>query len=173
MYLYLFPPEARLETQPFFVAPSGAGTGDLLCLPRGNQAVPSAGAGCLVYSAACPDCIRLPDGRKEPVFDFSAAGNRIPERIAGWVRLEPARMLFPLPCPRGCGKPLSRAELMDKITGKAVFYAEPFCCMACVLPEPPAHLILFDTDGTLQKKLRLAETRGADGVLGCLSCGPV
>ena len=45
--------------------------------------------------------------------------------------------------------------------------------MACVLPEPPAHLILFDTDGTLQKKLRLAETRGADGVLGCLSCGPV
>jgi len=171
LYLYLFPPEARLETQPFFVAPSGAGPGDLLCLPRGNQAVPSAGAGCLVYSAACPDCIRLPDGRKAPVCDFSAAETPLPDPIRGWVRLGPVCASFPLPCPPGGGEALSRAALAERITGKAVFYAAPFGCMACVLPQPPARLLLFDTDETLKKKLLLAEARGAEGVFGCLSCG--
>jgi hypothetical protein len=171
LYLYRFPPEAGLEGRPFFAAPSGGGAADLFYVPRGCGAAAGAGAGCLLFLEDEPDAIRLPDGRKAPVCDFSAAGTPLPDPIRGWVRLGPVCASFPLPCPPGGGEALSRAALAERITGKAVFYAAPFGCMACVLPQPPARLLLFDTDETLRKKLLLAEARGAEGVFGCLSCG--
>ena len=187
MYLYLFPEEALARPEPFLAAgqgpPEAAAAEDLLVLPRGCGPVLPPG-NVFVYDCARPERVLPPGGAETdalpavscsdtahgPLEDYlrerlSAAGDRL------WIFLPPLRAEYPLPCPRDGGQALTREALDERIAGNPVFYAAPFLCMACALPEAPARLILFDTARTLAEKRSLLRSLGAAHVFQALPAG--
>jgi hypothetical protein len=179
--LYLFPPEAKKETRPFLAACAG-GSDDLLVVPDGHtEGIPPL-PGVFVAAAKKPDWA---DGSRYLAFADSGGPVRLSLAYADgalraflqsavsrygsrlWAELRPLRAVYPLPCPADGGEVLGEDALAGLIAGRAAFFAQPFCCMACVLPDPPARLVLFDTDETLQKKLALCRELGAANVFGC------
>ena len=69
--------------------------------------------------------------------------------------LEPIRMRFPLPCPDGCG------EAIGTIPTEHAFYSEALCCYYAHTPQA---IFLWDTEETLEEKVRLAKAAGFYGV---------
>ncbi len=82
-----------------------------------------------------------------------------PERIL--LDVEPVFRNFLLPAPDGEGKILSFdefSELSDKYSS-AAFYSPELCCNYFTYSEKGnTHFVLYDTAGTLKKKLQLAES---------------
>lgn len=80
-----------------------------------------------------------------------------------WLHLEPLRMRFKLPCPSGTGISLPEPELRQILTDKPSFYSSALVCNYCYGAEN--EIILFDTDDTMQEKLRLAQSEGFTGAV--------
>ena len=75
-----------------------------------------------------------------------------------WLLVEPASMVFPLPCPTGCGQPVSPPQAHNG------FYSEALCCYYTHSAEDETgSFTLFDTEDTLQRKLELARDLGFCG----------
>ena len=82
---------------------------------------------------------------------------------AGRVVLDLQRlwMDFPLPCPSGEGKALSREELQKRMAGQAVHFSEPLCARYFVqLRQGRGRFVVFDDGETMAKKIALAEHLG-------------
>ena len=72
-----------------------------------------------------------------------------------WLLLEPIRMRFPLPCRDGRGTPIK------ELPSEPLFYSDTLCCQYSHTPEA---MFLWDTDETLQTKIRLALESGFLGI---------
>ncbi len=73
-----------------------------------------------------------------------------------WLQLQPMRMAFPLPCPDGEGIPVSELPRSEG------FYSE---ALGCRYIHTPQQVILFDTEETLEQKIRLAQECGFRGII--------
>lgn len=81
-----------------------------------------------------------------------------------WLLLEPLSHVFSLPCPTGCGEPLT--VLPQK---RHYFFSPELCCRyACDLDQ--GRMILYDTRESLTEKIRLAEEAGFCGVVRTPPC---
>ena len=84
-----------------------------------------------------------------------------PERLA--LDLERVQMDFPLPCPTGCGTPLTHGELLSLRTRypSSVYYSrELMAKYFTYTAEGGTHFVLFDDVETLRRKVRLAQELG-------------
>ena len=82
-----------------------------------------------------------------------------------WLRLEPVRQRFSLPCPTGCGEALTREALEAKLAGVRTFFSEALCCRYAYDLSQGAAMILYDTPETLSKKEALAREAGFRGAV--------
>ena len=84
-----------------------------------------------------------------------------PGRLA--LDLQRLRMDFPLPCPSGVGRPLTKEALEALMAEKhpAVFYSADLCAryFTC-LQERESHFILFDDGETIARKIQLGSALG-------------
>ena len=81
------------------------------------------------------------------------------ERIM--LDIEPIYRDFTLPCPTRDGAKLSFeefSELSDAKSGESFFSSELCCNYFVYFENGNTHLVLYDTAGTVKKKLRLAQT---------------
>ena len=77
--------------------------------------------------------------------------------------LERVQMDFPLPCPSGCGTPLTHEELLAlrRKHPSSVYYSRELMANYFTYTDAQAgHFVLFDDAGTLRQKLRLAQSLG-------------
>lgn len=82
-----------------------------------------------------------------------------------WLRLEPVRMRFPLPCPTGCGQTLPQQALNARLAGKHSFFSGDLCCWYAYDLEGGASMLLYDTEETLNRKLDMARAAGFAGAV--------
>lgn len=80
------------------------------------------------------------------------------------LAVEPVREDFPLPCPTGCGDPLSKeglAELMER-RRPSVFFSRELCARYFTYMDRSgeAHFVLFDDGETIARKLEVARKAG-------------
>lgn len=77
------------------------------------------------------------------------------------LRLQKTAMDFLLPCPSGIGAPVSTAEL-EQLREKYPCHFSPALMTDYLthIEVGQLHLTLFDTEETIAKKLKLAETLG-------------
>lgn len=94
---------------------------------------------------------------------FKEAALEMPGRC--WLKLEPVRMRFSLPCPTGCGTALSQEVLDKKLAGKRTFFSEDLCCRYAYDLEHGAAMILYDTRTTLAEKAGMAKETGFCGTI--------
>mgnify|MGYP003227371686 CR=1 FL=1 len=83
------------------------------------------------------------------------------ERLA--LDLERVMMDFPLPCPSGCGTPLTREELLalrEKHPSSVYFSRELMAKYFTYSAGNGTHFVLFDDAETLRQKVRLAQGLG-------------
>lgn len=83
------------------------------------------------------------------------------ERLA--LDLERVMMDFPLPCPSGCGTPLTREELLalrEKHPSSVYFSRELMAKYFTYSAGNGTHFVLFDDAETLRQKVRLAQSLG-------------
>lgn len=83
------------------------------------------------------------------------------QRLA--LDLERVRMDFPLPCPTGCGTPLTRSELaaLRERHPISTYYSRELMANYFTYTENRStHFVLFDDAGTLRKKAALAQSLG-------------
>lgn len=142
--------DARLE--PELTALEKALGPQLLVSERWQQALPQAG---VLIPAALSGGVLAQRLRE--------AAEAAPGRC--WLRLEPVRMRFPLPCPTGCGQALSQPALEAKLKGKRTFFSEALCCRYAYDLDSGTAMLLYDTDETLEQKLRLARDSGFTGAV--------
>lgn len=84
---------------------------------------------------------------------FQEAADTYPRRC--WLLVEPLAMDFSLPCPTGCGEPASIPS------GCRQFYSQSLCCYyAHFFKNEQGHMVLWDTQATLETKLALAKECG-------------
>lgn len=77
--------------------------------------------------------------------------------------LQRLRMSFPLPCPSGEGKPLSREKLAEMLErkGGSVFYSNDLCAKYFTFTDNgESRFVLFDDGDTLRRKLRIGQDLG-------------
>lgn len=94
---------------------------------------------------------------------FKEAALEMPGRC--WLKLEPVRMRFSLPCPTGCGTVLSQEALDEKLAGKRTFFSDELCCRYAYDLENGTAMILYDTRTTLAEKANMAEEQGFCGAI--------
>ena len=83
------------------------------------------------------------------------------ERLA--LDLERVMMDFPLPCPSGCGTPLTREELLalrEKHPSSVYFSRELMAKYFTYSAGSGTHFVLFDDAETLRQKVKLAQNLG-------------
>ena len=89
------------------------------------------------------------------------------ERVV--LLMEPAAEDFFLPSPTGCGTPLSREELGERIIQlrPAIFYSRELCAryFTYMSRDSGAHFVLFDDGETVRKKLQTARELGIGGAV--------
>lgn len=111
--------------------------------------------------AVVPVCTALSGGNLTQRLR-EAVSARGAERLA--LDLERLAMDFPLPCPGGQGRPLSRealAELMAK-ERPSVFFSPDLCARYFTYTrQEETHFVLFDDADTLLQKLRVGQNLGA------------
>lgn len=80
---------------------------------------------------------------------------------------------FTLPAPNGCGIPLTREELEQRIQtrGASVFFSDELCAhyFTYMSRQSGAHFVLFDNAASIRKKLRIA---GQFGLCACILAWP-
>lgn len=84
-----------------------------------------------------------------------------PERLA--LDLERVQMDFPLPCPSGCGAPLTHEALLAlrQKHASSVYYSRELAANYFTYSEEGrAHFVLFDDAETLRRKCALAQRLG-------------
>ena len=71
---------------------------------------------------------------------------------------------FTLPAPNGCGTPLTREELEQRIQarGAAVFFSDELCAhyFTYMSRQSGAHFVLFDNAASIRKKIHIARQFG-------------
>ena len=71
---------------------------------------------------------------------------------------------FTLPAPNGCGTPLSREELDQRIRsrGASIFFSDELCAhyFTYMSRQSGAHFVLFDNAGSIRKKIQIARNQG-------------
>ncbi len=71
---------------------------------------------------------------------------------------------FTLPAPDGCGKPLTRQQLAQRIAARGgnVFFSDELCAhyFTYMSRQSGAHFVLFDNAGSIRKKLQIAHHLG-------------
>lgn len=71
---------------------------------------------------------------------------------------------FPLPSPSGCGTPLSREELAQRIRtrGASIFFSDELCAhyFTYMSRQNGAHFVMFDNAASIRKKIQVARTMG-------------
>ena len=82
------------------------------------------------------------------------------------VRIAPVYMDFPLPCFRGTGRELSRQKAQELRGNRCLHVSSALCTgyFTC-LHQNSLHLVLFDTQETLKRKLQCCRTAGVPYVL--------
>ena len=73
------------------------------------------------------------------------------------------QMSFPLPCPTGEGKPLSKGELVEMLErkGPSVFYSNDLCTKYFTFTENgDSRFVMFDDADTIRRKIHLARDMG-------------
>ena len=121
-----------------------------LCCPA---ALPADGATLLIGTGISGGSLRIL--LEENINRYGA------ERLA--LDLERVMMDFPLPCPSGCGTPLTHEELLalrQKHSASAYFSRELMANYFTYLTENGTHFVLFDDTETLRQKVRLAQSLG-------------
>lgn len=134
-----------------------------------------------VYLALTPeDFAALPPQKLERVnrrvlIGTAVSGGSLRELLEDAVRLYGAKRItldvqrlamdFPLPCPSGEGRILTRRELatLRARSSAPVYFSRELCARYftyCAGPE--ARLVLFDDARTLREKLRLARSLGIE-----------
>ena len=77
------------------------------------------------------------------------------------LELRRVRMAFPLPCPDGEGEPVEALALEEILKTSPAYYSESLGCNYVTCREGEAvRFILYDTPGTLRRKLELARELG-------------
>lgn len=110
------------------------------------------------------------------LFDTAVSGGSFPLRLRRTARelgarrlaldLRWLRMEFPLPCPDGEGRTLPPEELNALLRREqpVTFFSEPLCARYFTYSAGTEHrFVLYDTEETLLKKLRLASSLGCGG----------
>ena len=72
-----------------------------------------------------------------------------------YLLLEPIRMRFKLPCPDGCG------EFLQEIPDGPHFYSD---ALFCNYAHSPGAVVLWDTEQTMERKIRAAMDAGFLGL---------
>ncbi len=71
---------------------------------------------------------------------------------------------FTLPAPSGCGTPLTREELEQRIQarGAAIFFSDELCAhyFTYMSQQSGAHFVLFDNAASIRKKIQIARQLG-------------
>ena len=81
------------------------------------------------------------------------------QRIA--LDLQRLMMEFPLPCPSGCGTPLTADQLQKLQQGHSIYYCTDLCARYFTRQcSSETRFVLFDDADTLRRKMELAETLG-------------
>ena len=81
------------------------------------------------------------------------------QRIA--LDLQRLMMEFPLPCPSGCGTPLTADQLQKLQQGHSIYYCGDLCARYFTRQcSSETRFVLFDDADTLRRKMELAETLG-------------
>ena len=95
---------------------------------------------------------------------LSSACSAVSGRLC--VRISPVYMDFPLPCFGGAGRELSRQEAQELRGNRCLHISHSLCTgyFTC-LRQGSLHLVLFDTQETLQGKLQRCRTAGVPYVL--------
>lgn len=77
------------------------------------------------------------------------------------LELRRLRMAFPLPCPDGAGEPVEPGTLEEILKASPAYYSESLGCNYVTCREgEQMKFLLYDTPGTLRRKLTLAEELG-------------
>ncbi len=82
-----------------------------------------------------------------------------------WLHVRPLAMVFPLPCPTGCGRPLTAPELASVLRDKSSFFSPELCCRYAYDPADGTGIILYDTEETIAQKLEMAQDVGFAGAV--------
>ena len=105
------------------------------------------------------------------LINTAVSGGSLAERLQEAIQRHPGASLdlqrlmmdFTLPSPSGEGKPLTAEELAElrRRHGPSVFFSPELCARYFTYREGrQVHFVLFDDAGTLQQKMRMAESLG-------------
>lgn len=157
MILYRIPTQAQQETGVFSVMGQDLKTGEL----------------CAEIRIAPGLMFDLPDSAF--LFSFSIPSGNLKNQLQMlhdkhgtqlWFLIEPLRHLFCLPCPDATGQKLTAAQSLALQAGAYVYDSPDFLCKYCVISSPGELLIhLFDTDDTIEQKIKLAANIGIDNII--------
>ncbi len=191
MIVYHFPPEAQNEHVCFTVAgqeyPDGAITGELMIVPHG-AAAEERFDGAVYYFQEPPDVTRVPISAEtllpselcdafpeNPLYISSQITSgtlrkQLEEEILRhgarlWLLIDPYCTVFPLPCPDGQGRRISRAASAILRAEHTPQYTDTFYCNYCAPVPPNGGLHLYDTQQTILQKLALAAEIGVQNTL--------
>lgn len=185
MIVFAFPPQAALDAAPYWLSGTDYGAktaaGTLIVVPPGCEIPAAGGAPVFCMDSGAPGQI-LSEARAA---QHAARGVWLSSRLSGgtlrerltqalaqygerlWLRVEPLRMRFPMPCPTADGEPLTQSESLTIQDACPAFYCPEFCCMYCVqFDGAQAFMHLFDTTQTISKKLALANDLGVPYAFG-------
>ena len=108
----------------------------------------------------------LADFETNPYSDRLSFLSRLSARLSARgmaLDLERVMMDFPLPCPSGCGTPLTREELLalrEKHPSSVYFSRELMAKYFTYSAGNGTHFVLFDDAETLRQKVKLAQNLG-------------
>ena len=82
------------------------------------------------------------------------------------IRIAPVYMDFPLPCPSGVGRTLTAQELRTLHGSAPCYFSEALCTeYFTYLRDGAAHVVLFDSVGSLRAKYQAVQAAGVPMVL--------
>ena len=190
MIVYRFPPQAAQEQGYFSVVgqlPDGKTSGEILIVPRDTLPEVSFD-GVIIHYPNTPSPSALPISTntllplslaaqypENPVCVCSHITSntlkaQLSEAIATygarlWFLVSPFCDVYPLPCPPGGGKRISRTASAILRSERSGLYTDAFCCNYCAPVSPVQSLHLYDTQQTVEKKLALAQLLGIKNAL--------
>lgn len=191
MIVFRFPPEARTEHTAFTVVgrdlPGGALMDEVMLVP--DEALPERGfSGCIFYLderrlPRLPVCTRtlVPEALaahfpENPVYIVSGPPDgTLPARLEAasaafgprlWLVIRPLSHFFTLPCPSDSGRFVPPEEAGSISRLDAPTQSRALCCAYCRAEYSGEQgLYLFDTEQSMEEKLRLADKAGIQNVL--------
>lgn len=178
MSVYHLPPQALAEQTYFSV--SAADGSELLVIPQGCLDAPARFDGYIylpwsqseIFTAPITPLTLIYESMAEmfpqnPVIISSqicggTLENRLKDALAQYGErtffiIEPMCHLMTLPCPNADPQKITRAECESIRRHLSIHFTDAFCCNTCV--NTASHtLLLYDTDITINEKIKLAES---------------